>query len=817
VNAMNTIWQDLRFSARMLMAKPGFTLVAVMTLALGIGANTAIFSVVNAVLLKALPFAAPERLVAIGATKTNDRLTFGLLSYPDFVDFRSQNQAFERLAAFRTRGFTLIGHDGAVRLRGAIAGADLFPILGVGPLHGRTFTPAEDIAGGGRSVILSYKLWQSRFDADPNVVGKTVPLNGESYTIVAVMPQSFQFPIEAEPVELWTNFARDTENIGIGAISFQRGNRYLNAVGQLKPNVSPAQAEAQLMSIASQLEQQYPNDNKGFSVSVTPMLERLTGKISRSLWVIFAAVALVLLIACANVASLLLARALNRRHEIAVRIALGASRWHVIRLSLTESVLLALVGGAAGVLVASLGMDALIAITPQEIPRIGEASLDSRVLLFTLAIALLTGVVLGLVPALQASRFDLQSGLKEGRKTTRSSAAIRNVFVVGQVTISLVLLAGAGLLIQSFARMVRVDPGFNTEHLLTMRLGLGDGPYSKPDQIAGFHDRLMESLASVPGVSAYSTVNPLPMLGSIRVGFNIEGRPNEPGRNFPYETRLFLVGEDYFRTMGIAVIKGREYMLRDGLYSVPVAIVNEAFARRFFADQKPIGQRINPAMSADDRPLPMREIVGVVADARSGSLTDSPEPEVYLHIPQCPATSTFTILLRTRNDAEIVTAFVRETVAKLDRQVPLYQIRSFESYVDATLTQPRYNTLLMGVFAGVALLLTAIGLYGVISFSMSQRTQEIGVRMALGAQRRHVVRVVLVDGLRLIVVGVVLGLGGSLALTRVMKQLLFGVSATDPPTFILVSLLLISVALLACWIPARRATKVDPMIALRHE
>jgi len=815
---MGTLWQDVRYGLRMLLKSPGFTLAAVASLALGIGANTAVFSVVNAVLLRALPFASPERLVAIGSTRTTDRSVFGTLSYPDFIDLRTQSQAFERLAAYRTRGLTMIDEGGAVRLRGAIAGAELFPLLGVSPLYGRTFTPDEDRPGGGRAVILSHSFWQNRFSADPQVVGRTVPVNGESYIIVGVMPPGFQFPIEAEPVEMWANFARDTEDTGTQAISVQRGNHYLNAVGQLKPGVTAAQAEIQLVSIAGQLEQQYPNDNHGSSVRVTPMLERLTGEISRSLWVIFAAVGLVLLIACANVASLLLARALNRRREIAVRMALGASRRRVIRQLLTESILLALLGGGAGVLLASFGTDALIAITPEGIPRMREASLDGRVLFFTLAIATLTGVVMGIVPAWQTSQLDLQSALKEGgRNLTGARAVLRSALVVAQIAIAVVLLVGAGLLIQSFARLLRVNPGFDAEHLLTLRVGLSDGVYAKPDQVAAFHERLLADLATVPGVSAYSTVHPLPMTGNIKVGFNIEDHPDRSGRDYPNETRLFLVGADYFRTLGIALRQGREYTARDGLHSTQVAIINEAFARRFFPDRNPLGQRINPTMSADNRPLPMREIIGVVADARSRNLREAPEPEVYLHLPQVPATGSFTLLLRTRSEAQSLTGFVREVVAKQDRNVPLSQVRTFEYYLSETLAQPRFNSLLLSVFAGVALLLTVIGLYGVVAYSVSQRTQEIGIRLALGARPWDVLKLVVGQGITLTLIGVVLGSVAAMALTRLMKSLLFGVSATDPVTFAAIALLLAGVALLACYIPARRAMKVDPMVALRYE
>ena len=808
----------MRYSARMLLKRPGLTLIIVLTLALGIGANTTVFSVISAVLLRALPFPFSAELVDVGSTKTINPSASGLLSYPDFVDLRSRNRSFEHFAVYRTRGFTIVGAGGAVRLRGTVARADLFPLLGVTTLYGRTFTPAEDTAGGGRALILSHGLWQQRFDADPKVIGRTVAVNGETYTIVGVMPPHFRFPIEVEPVEMWTNFARDTENFGIGAISSERGNRYLNAIGRLRPGVTPAQAARDLAGIAVQLEQQYPRDNQGFSVIVTPLLERLTGKVRRSLWVIFTAVGFVLMIACANVASLLLSRGLNRRQEITVRYALGANRRRVIQLLLTDSILLAVLGAAAGLLLASFGTDVLIAIAPEDIPRMSEARVDGRVLVFTAAIATLTGIAMGLMPAWQTSQSDLQSVLGKGaRNLADSRATLRSALVVAQVALAVVLLVGAGLLIQSFARLVRVDPGFDAGNLLTMAIGLSDGPYSTPDQIAGFHERLMAGLEGVAGVSAYSTVNPLPLMGRIKVGFNIEGRAKEPGHAYPFETHLFLVGADYFRTLGIALQQGREYDPRDNLHSKPVVIINESFARRFFYNQNPLGQRIDPAMSADDRPLPMREIVGVVADSRTMNLSESAEPEVYLHIPQCPATSVFTLLLRTRSDAVSIIPYVREAVAKLDPNVPVYRIRTFESYVASSLTRPRYNTILLSVFAGLALLLTAIGLYGVISFSMSLRTQEIGIRLALGAKPRDIVRLILRQGLKLVLLGVILGLGGAFALSRVIEQMLFGVRPADPLTMIVISLLMISVTLLACWIPARRATRLDPMIALRYE
>jgi len=818
---MGKLLQDLRYGWRMLIRHRAVTAIAVITLALGIGANTAIFSVINAVLLKPLPFASPERLVAIGSTQINDRSRFGPVSFPDFIDFQARQSSFERMATYHTRGLTLQTAGGTVRLEGAVITSDLVPVLGINPLLGRAFRPEEDRAGGGRVVLLSHNLWRNRFDADPNIVGKSLPIGGQSFTVAGVMPAGFQFPIQSEPVELWINFALEAEVPADRPQTTQRGNHYLSAVGRLKPDATAERAEAEFVTIAASLEKQYPDDNANISARVRPAMEDLTGGVRDSLLVIFAAVGCVLLIACANVANILLARAMTRRREIALRAALGANRWRVARQMLTGSVLLALVGGAAGVMLASFAMDALIALNPTAIPRIAESGLDGRVLLFTFVTATLTGIVMGLVPALQASKLDLSSVLKDGGRGASGGSlrfSARGALVVAEVAIAVTLLVGAGLLIQSFARLMRVKPGFNPDQLLTLRIGFPDGLYTTPEQIAGFHDRLMTGLQSLPGVSAYSTVAPAPMSGSnFRVGFSVQGRPNPSGRQYPYNTRVTLVGSDYFRTLGIPLRQGRDYTARDGLQSTQVVIVNETFAKRHFPGANPIGQRIDPSIGVGEGDPPMREIIGIVADSRSRRLSAEPEPEVYLHIPQVPALGSLTLMLRSQSDPMGLAAAARQEITKLDRNLPIYDIKPFAEYVSDSAAQPRFNSVLLGVFAGVALLLTAIGLYGVIAYSITQRTQEIGIRMALGARAVDVLRLIIGQGMALVVIGVALGLAGAFAATRLMKSLLFGVGATDPLTFASIAALITLIALLACYIPARRATKVDPMIALRRE
>lgn len=806
----------------MLVRNKGFSFIAVLTLALGIGANTAIFSVINAVLLRPLPFASPENIVAIGTTDAPDAPEEGLsaVSYPDFADWQAQTETLERIAVYSVRNFTFFSDTESVRLTGAIVTSDLFPLLGISPALGRSFRSEEDKAGGGRVIILSHDIWMNRYGGDRNILDKTLSINGANYTVIGVMPVGFRFPLDSDTAEFWTNMTADAEYPPGQPLTTQRGNHYLNAIARLNPGVTVEQAQSALKAISASLEKQYPETNANFSARIIPLTERLYGDVRPSLIVLLAAVGCVLLIACANVANLLLARATARRREIAVRSALGASRWRVVRQLLTESVLLAIAGGAAGLLLASFGTDLLIAITPDDIPRIAETSVDGRVLIFTLAVTTITGLIMGIIPAINASRLDLNEMLKEGGRGSAGGrrGSVRGALVIAEVAVAVTLLVGAGLLAQSFLRLTNVDPGFNPDQLLTLRVGLPGGLYETSEQITTFHERLLERIGTLPGIANYSTVTPLPLSrGEVGVGFSVEGRANTTGRPYPYPTTLRLVGPDYFNTMGIALRQGRGVTDRDKFGSPNVIVINESLARRYFADEDPIGRRIDPSMSFDENDPAMREIVGVVADTRPRGPNVPSEPEVYVPISQLPALGSITLVIRASSDPQSLIGAVRHEISKLDSKVPVYDVRTLEDYLSETIAQPRFNSLLSGIFASVALLLTGIGLYGVISYSVSQSTQEIGVRMALGAQPRDVLMLIIGKGMLLTLIGLALGLIAAFLLTRLMESLLYGVTATDPVTFAMVALALASVALLACYVPARRATKIDPMVALRYE
>jgi putative ABC transport system permease protein len=813
---METFWQDIRYGIRMLVKAPSISIVATIALALGIGANTAIFSVVNAVLLRPLPFADSEQLMNVWETDPTRGYVRGSASYPNFVDWREQNHVFEHMASYHTGDFILTGRGESTRLQGAVVNADLFPLLAVAPVIGRGFLPDEDKPGeSGRVVLLSQELFQRRFNSDPNVVNQSMVLDGKNYTIVGVMPSAFQFPIQNEPVELWTTVALDRE--GKEPITDERGAHYMNVIARLKPGVSKEQAQAEMVAISARLEQQYPDKDLHKSSRVEPALEALVGDIRPALLILLGAVGCVLLIACANVANLLLARAMTRHKEMAIRSALGASRVRVVRQLLTESVLLSLAGGALGLVLAVWWSDLLVALGKQNIPRALQVGLDWRVLGFTLLVSVFTGIIFGLVPALHSSKTELTESLKEGARGSGEGARrnrVRGVLVVSELAIAVVLLVGAGLLIQSLWRLRQVSPGFDSQNLLTFVVGIPEVKYPTEKQ-AQFYNDLVARVKSLPGVRSAGAVIPLPLSGDlIRISFETEGRPvakgDQPSADF------FAIGDGYFKTLGVSILKGRDFNERDNKQAPAVIIVNQAFARKFFPDEDPIGKRIKPGISTDTNEPAMREIVGVVSDVRNRNLSSELRQGYFVPAAQIPFNQ-MTMVIRTTNDPHSLITAVQNEVHSMDKELPVFNVKTMDEYIATTVAAPRFNTTLLVIFAAVALILTIVGLYGVMSYAVAQRTNEIGIRMALGAQTSDVLRLIVSQGFKLVLLGLAIGLAGAFALTRVISSLLFGVTTKDPLTFAAVAVLLAFVALLACYIPARRATRLDPLRALRYE
>jgi putative ABC transport system permease protein len=811
VRFLEELWQDLRYGARLLAKNPGFAAVAVLTLGLGIGANTAIFSVVNAVLLRPLPFESPDQLVMIWQSNPQRGILQDLVSPPNLHDWQQQSHTFRQIAAFNPRGFGLTGTGEPEHLPGTFVSVELFPMLGANPLLGRNFLPDEGRPGGNRAVIISFALWQRRFGGDPNLVGKSINLNGAIYTVVGIMPAKFQFPIQGQfpiPVsELWVPLAIDPAEV-------TRGDRDLFTIGRLQPGVSVEQAQAEMSTIAQRLAEQYPDSNRGLGVHIVRYHQQLTGNLRAALLILLGAVVFVLLIACANVANLMLARAATRQRELAIRAALGAGRSRLIRQLLTESVLLSLLGGAVGLALALWNFDAIVAALPAHMPRAAEIQVDRQVLVFTFAVAVMTGVIFGLVPALQASSLNLNEPLKEsGGKGTGGFVRhrVRSLLVVTEVALALVLLVGAGLLIRSFQRLQQVNAGFNTENVLSVPFVLPQTRYPDGNARAAFINRIMEKLKALPGVKAVGAVNILPLsLEYSSASFIVEGQTVSPeGRNV---ANMRAATPDYFRTMSIPIVKGRGFTEQDHVDAPTVVIINESFERLYFPNEDPIGKRvISPANDG----IPMT-IVGVVGDVRNDGPEDEPKPEFYYSYFQ-NRLSAMVMAIRTSAEPAGLIPAVRREIWSEDKDLPLANISTLEQLLSKTTAQRRFNLLLLGLYSGLALVLAVVGIYGVVSYAVSQRTHEIGVRMALGAQQGDVRKLVIRQGMFPVVAGIAIGLSGALALTRLMKSLLFGVSTTDPLTFVGLSLLLIVVALVACWIPARRATKVDPLLALRYE
>ena len=803
---ITTIQQDIKFAGRMLWKNKSVTFIAIIALALGIGANTAIFSVVNAVLLKPLPYRDADRLVWIWGNVRGGS-TRASVSPPDFFDYRAQNNSFEHLAASTSVSvpFNLTGAGEPERLNGSAVTTNYFQALGVEPALGRTFLAEEEQEGRNQVVVLSHGLWQRRFGSDTSLVGKTIILDGRSVTVVGVMPAGVQFP---QTAELWVPLFNSTH-----PEMQARAAHFLRPIGRLKPGVTLEQAQAEMDGIARRLEEQYPESNARWSLRLVPLQEQIAGNVRPTLLILLGAVGFVLLIACANVANLLLARAAARQKEIAIRTALGASRARIVRQLLTESLLLAVVGGLVGVVLALWSVDLLVSLSAGRVPRAGEIGIDAVVLGFTLGVSLLTGLVFGLVPALQASKPDFNESLKEGGKSATEGLRrnrIRSALVVAEVALALVLLVGAGLLVKSFIGLQRVSPGFDAENVLTMRIDLSRAKYATPEAAGNFYTQLQERVSALPGVEAVGMISELPLSGQPNdTYFTVEGRPaQEAGQRVTADYRR--INHDYFRAMTIPLLRGRYFSEQDFRQSAQVAIISETMAERFFPNEDPLGKRL--LISAPE-PTPY-EIVGIVGDVRHRAL----DVEVYqmMYVPTARRLST-NLVVRTATDPSTIASAVRNEVWAIDRDQPVSAVRTMGEVLSQSVAQQRFTTSLLGIFAAVAMILAAVGIYGVMAYSVTQRTREIGVRLALGAQTRDVFRLVVGQGMLLTIIGVAVGLVAAIFLTRLMESLLFGVSATDPTIFVAISFLLIAVALLACYVPARRATRVDPMEALRYE
>jgi predicted permease len=810
---MDTLFRDIRYGVRNLTKQPGFTAIVLLTLGLGIGATTAIFSVVNAVLLRNLPYHQPEQIVAI--QELNPKGTRVQVTSANFLDWRAQNTVFEHLAAIREGTSNLALSDSAERIDIAQTSANFFDVFGVTATHGRLFIPADEQAGHEPIVVLSHALWQSRFGSDTGLIGKPIRLDGRNYTVVGVAPPGFQYPGKtdawAPPLKLVPELFPDQD------VTQTRGMGYLSAVALLKPGVSLGQAAAEMETITSRLREQYPESNNNRFNKVVSLHEHLVGETNKMLWLLFGAVTFVLLIACANVANLLLANAASRQKEIAIRTALGASRFRVIRQLFTESALLALVGGAVGLLLSVWGVPLITQLLPRGFPRLHEIHMDWRVLGFTLGASILTGFLFGLAPAFNVTRTAVQDAMKEtghGAGGSVHRSRLRQGLIITEVALSVVLLAGAGLLFRSFLQLQSVNTGFAPEQVLTARLTASGEQFQDDNNLINYFDKVTERIASVPGVREVGVINTLPLQKGPTLRFRVEGRPPTTVDKWP-PANYRTVSPNYFHVMNIPVLQGRTFTRSDNNDAPTVLMVNQSLVDKNFSGENVIGKRINFGRSENNQPVWL-EVVGVVADVKNQELKEPPEPEFYFSTLQGPFT-TMSIVVRTTVDPNSLASAIRQAVFEVDKTVPVADFETMERLVTESVMQPRFNMVLLSLFGGIALLLSAAGIYGVTAYTVSQRTHELGIRLALGAQLGDVLRLIVKQGLAMIVVGIVIGLAAALALTRLLKTLLFGVGTTDPLTFVGITLLLTLVALLACYVPARRATKVDPLVALRYE
>jgi predicted permease len=817
---MGTLLEDLRYGLRMLRKNAGFTAVAVLTLALGIGANTALFSVVNGVLLNPLPFRNPDQLVALSESKPN--FAQGSISYPNFLDWQKDNHTFSAMAITRGYAFSLTGMGEAEQVNAEFTSSDFFPLLGVKPVLGRTFAPGEDLVGAGPVALISAGFWQRKFSGTPDVLGKSITLNGKGYTVIGVIPASFHLLAPSfrdselyVPIGQWNNNLLLNRGAGLGIHGF----------GRLKPGVNIEQARADMDAVTRNLAAAYSDDDKGISANLVPLKERMVGNVQPFLLVLLAAVGFVLLIACVNVANLLLARSTGRMREFAIRSALGATRTRVVRQLLTESVLLAVAGGALGLLLAAWGTRTGLGVLPTALPRTEEIGLDARVLIFTMGISLLAGVLFGLAPALKTAQPDLQATLKEeGRGTSGTRHRAQGVFVVVEMAMALVLLIGGGLMIRSLTQLWRVDPGFDPRNVLTFSLALPPSMMNaSPDAIRANIRTLDDKLASLPGVRAASlTWGAFPLSEDDERVFWLEGQPKPASENDMSWTLDYIVGPDYLKAMGIPLERGRFLSAHDNEHTPLVIAIDDVFARKFFPNQDPLGGRIN--IDGFNAPA---EIVGIVRHVKQWGLDSDDKRELqaqmYLSFMQMAdeamalVPAGMSVVVRSNSEAPALLDSIRHTSEQMSSEQVIYSPQTMSEIISASLAAQRFSMILLGVFAALALVLASIGIYGVISYGVGQRTHEIGIRMALGAQPVHIVRLILRRGGMLALAGVALGLASALGLTRLMNSLLYGVRATDPLTFAAVAALLTLVALAACYIPARRATKVDPMVALRCE